>query len=168
MHSAVEFDNLLYHYQGRTEHKDFSRYNDAKSLFDMIKNKDISLTHAEENQADLESDQTDIKIGSKKSSAQKKVIKNVEKFRGSRQTVINFYKNYSSMTINAAYDKKQQEGKGLKIPTPKQILQRLPIALAKIKAGNNSESLLNEIRQIVYFSYQSKEVYNNIIKSIHV
>ena len=50
------------------------------------------------------------------------------------------------------------------------MLQRLLIALAQVKVGNNSESLLNEIRQIVYSLYQSKEitkkVYNNIIKSI--
>ena len=50
------------------------------------------------------------------------------------------------------------------------MLQRLPIALAQVKAGNNSESLLNEIRQIVYSLYQSQEitkkVYNNIIKSM--
>ena len=52
----------------------------------------------------------------------------------------------------------KQEGTQLKISTPKQILQRLPIALAQIKAGNNSESLLNEIRQIVYSWYQSKEI----------
>ena len=43
----------------------------------------------------------------------------------------------------------KQEGAGLKILTSKQMLQRLPIALAQIKASNNSESLLNEIRQIV-------------------
>ena len=61
------------------------------------------------------------------------------------------------MVINAAYDAKQQKGTGLKILTPKQMLQRLPIALAQIKTGNNSESLLNEIRQIVYSLYQSKE-----------
>ena len=58
----------------------------------------------------------------------------------------------------------------LKELTPKQMLQRLPIALAQVKAGNNSESLLNEIRQIFYSLYQSKQitkkVYNNIIKSI--
>ena len=52
------------------------------------------------------------------------------------------------------------------------MLQRLPISLAQIKAGNNSKSLLNEIRQIVYCLYQSKEVtkkvYNNITKSIKV
>ena len=65
-----------------------------------------------------------------------------------------------------------QKGEGLKILTPKQTLQRLPIALAQMKAGNNSESLLNEIRQILYSLYQSKEItkkeYNNIIKSIKV
>ena len=52
------------------------------------------------------------------------------------------------------------------------MLQTLPIALAQVKAGNNSQSLLNEIRQIVYFSYQSKQitkkVYNNIITSIQL
>ena len=49
------------------------------------------------------------------------------------------------------------------------MLQRLPIALAQVKAGNNSESLLNGIRQILYSLYQkeiTKKVYNNIIKSI--
>ena len=68
--------------------------------------------------------------------------------------------------------KEEEEGTGLKILTPNQMLKRLPIALAKIKAGNNSESLLNEIRQIVYSLYRSKEitknVYNNIINSIKV
>ena len=65
-----------------------------------------------------------------------------------------------------------KQGKGLKILTPNQMLKRLPITLAQIKAGNNSESLLNEIRQIVYSLYRSKtitkKVYNNITKSIKV
>ena len=69
-------------------------------------------------------------------------------------------------------DVKQEKGTGIKILTPKQMLQRMPIALAQVKAGNNSASLLNEIRQIVYSLYQSKEitkkVYNKIIKSIKV
>ena len=63
-----------------------------------------------------------------------------------------------------------QEGEGLKILAPNQMLKRLPIALAQIKAGNNSESLLKEIRQIADSLYGSKEitkkVYNNIIHSI--
>ena len=63
-------------------------------------------------------------------------------------------------------------GIGLKILTPKQMLQRLLIALAQVKAGNNSENLSKEIRQIVYSLYQSKEInkkeYNNIIKSVQL
>ena len=58
----------------------------------------------------------------------------------------------------------------LQILTPKQLLQRLPIVLTQVKVGSSSENLLNEIRQIVYSLYQSKEitkkVYNNIIKLI--
>ena len=64
----------------------------------------------------------------------------------------------------------EQEGEGIKTLTPNQMLKRLPIALAQIKAGNISESLLNEIRQIVYYLYRSKKItkmlYNNIINSI--
>ena len=67
---------------------------------------------------------------------------------------------------------KATKGKGLKILTPEQMLQRIPKALVQVKPGNNSESLLNEIRQIVYYLYQSKEiikkVYDNIIKSIQL
>ena len=76
------------------------------------------------------------------------------------------------MLSDANYDarKNKTKGKGLKILTPKQMLQRLPIALAQVKAGNNSENLLNEIRQIIYSLYQSKEitkkVYNNLMKSL--
>ena len=78
------------------------------------------------------------------------------------------------MLSDANYDARQNKtkGTGLKILIPKQMLQRLPIALAQVKAGNNSEILLNEIRQIVYSLHQSKQitkkVYNNIIKSINV
>ena len=65
---------------------------------------------------------------------------------------------------------KQQKGKGVKILTPKQMLQRLPIALAHVKAGYTSENLLNELRQIIYSLYREKEVtkkvYNNIMNSI--
>ena len=52
---------------------------------------------------------------------------------------------------------KATKGTGLKILTHKQMLQRLPTALAQVKAGNNSESLLNEIKEIVYSLYQSKK-----------
>ena len=80
------------------------------------------------------------------------------------------FNDYAKNISKNIYESKQETR--IKILTPKQMLQILPIALAQIKAGNNSESLLNEIIQIVYSLYQSKEitkkVYNNIIKSINV
>ena len=85
--------------------------------------------------------------------------------------MIKFIQGYGSMTLEARR-LVQQKGTGLKILTPNQMLKRLPIALAQIKAGNNSESLLNKIRQIAYSLYRSKKItkklYNNIIKSMKV
>ena len=85
-----------------------------------------------------------------------------------RNSVIKVFDDNSPMVSEAKL--KATKGARLKILTPKQLLQRLPIALAQVKAGNNSENLLNEIRQIVYSLYQSKKitkkVYNNVIKSI--
>ena len=52
----------------------------------------------------------------------------------------------------------QQKGEGLKILTPNQMLSRLPITLAQLKAGNNSEKLKNEIRQLLYSLYRSKKL----------
>ena len=101
----------------------------------------------------------------------KKTLANINIHFNARNNAIKFIEDYGSMILEA---KKlaRQEGEGLKILTPNQLLKRLPIALAQIKAGNNSESLLNEIRQIAYSLYRSKEitkkVYNNIIKSIKV
>ena len=114
-----------------------------------------------------------IKIG-KETSEQKEVINNLENFYNSREEVINLIRDYIEMLSDANYEAKQNETKGarLKILTPKQMLQRLPIALAQVKAGNNSESLLIKIKQIVCFLYQAKQitkkVYNDIIKSISV
>ena len=106
----------------------------------------------------------------KKTLKQKKVINNIEKFYNSREEVLNSFKNYSKMVFDAGY--KAKHGTRLKTLTAKQMLQRLPIALAQVKGDNNSEGLLNEIRQIVYSLYQPKEitekVYNNIIKLIQL
>ena len=66
--------------------------------------------------------------------------------------------------------KQTQQGKDLKILTPSQMLSRLPITLAQLKAENNSEKLKNEIRQLLYSLYRSKnmtkQVYNNLINYI--
>ena len=130
---------------------------DSKDLFDAIKNFKIKFNEAKNKQDEFLNKLNNIKIG-KKTIEQKEKINNLVKFYNSREEVINFFMDYVEMLSAANYDSKQNEtkGKGLKISIPKQMLERLAIALAQVKAGNNSESLLNEIRQIVYSLYQSK------------
>ena len=62
--------------------------------------------------------------------------------------------------------RRNQQGKGLKILKPSPMLSRLPISLAQLKAGNNSEKLKNEIRQLLYSLYRSKKLTKEIYKSL--
>ena len=66
----------------------------------------------------------------------------------------------------SAAQRRNQQGQGLKILTPNQILRRLPVALAQLNAGNNSEKLKSEIRQLLYSLYRSKKLTKNIYKSL--
>ena len=86
----------------------------------------------------------------KKSKEQKNIIYNIESLQKARKEAIKFHDNYFLMLSEA---KNKASGKGLKILKPKQILQRLLVALAKVKSGNISQNLLNEIRKIVYSFY---------------
>ena len=84
------------------------------------------------------------------------------KIKKTFDSVIAIYEGWES-TFNAFRNgifpiKENKNGKGLKILTPKEILQRLPIALAQVKAGNTSENLLNAIKEIMYFLYREKEI----------
>ena len=63
-------------------------------------------------------------------------------------------------------NKQNQQGQGLKILTPDQMLSRLSISLARLKAGNNSQKLKNEIRKLLYSLYRSKKLTKNIYKSL--
>ena len=72
------------------------------------------------------------------------------------EEAIKFFDDYSSMMSEAKTKARATKGKGFKILTPKQMVQRLWIALAQVRAGNNSESWLNEIRKIAYSLYQFK------------
>ena len=63
-------------------------------------------------------------------------------------------------------NKINQEGKGLKILTPNQMLSRLPIVLAQLQGGDNSNKLKNEIRQLLYSLYRSKNMTEQIHKSL--
>ena len=142
-------------------------------IFKSIYNGDIPLEDIDKEQIELKRDLGRIKQGDPrdKSEEQKKIIDNTKNISNLREEVVKMFNDYDRNMSRNIYDSKQ-EGTGLKILTPKQMLQRLPISLAQTKAGNNSQSLLNEMRQIVYSLYQSneiiKKVYNNIIKSTKV
>ena len=158
MYENVDYNGLKYEYVGLTEDVSFHKYMDSKELFNKSKDNRFRFDDAKKKQKELPNKLNKVKIG-KKIPEQKEMINNLENFYKSREDVLNFFKDYTKMFFDASYKAKQ-------------IFQTLPIALAQVKADNNSESLLNEIRQIVYSLYQSKQitkkVYNNIIKSIQL
>ena len=110
----------------------------------------ICLTDIKNNQEKFKSYLGEIKKGNnkKKSKEQKNALYNIETLFEAKNGAIKFYDDYF-LIISEAKTKATKET-GLNILTAKQMLQRLPIALAQVKAGNSSESLLNEISQIVY------------------
>ena len=172
LHDSVVYSNLNFKYvDPKNNDVSFYEHRDSKQLFNSIKDNKIKFDDAIKKQHEFLNKLSNIRIGNK-NQEQKEVINNLEKFYISREEVINFFRDHGKMVLDAAYKSKHNKtgGKGLKILTPKQMFQRLPIALAQVKAGNNSESSSNEIRQIVYSLYQSKKitkkVYNNVIKSI--
>ena len=87
----------------------------------------------------------------------------------SRQAIIKLFKDYFSIASEVKYEIKY--GEGIKILTPKQILQRLPIAFAQVKTRITSQNLINQIRQIICSLYRAKEitkkVCNNIMNSVN-
>ena len=156
LYDSIDFKNLKFEYVGPTKDVDFYEYKSSKELFNAIKNNQIRFSEVKNKENEFLNKLNNIKIG-KKTIKQKETINNLEKLYKSREEVINFFRDYIETLSGANYDSKHSEtkGKGLKILTPKQMLQRVPIALSQVKAGNNSESLLNEIRQVVYSLYQS-------------
>ena len=168
LHEKVNNNDLIYRYKGNTGDLNFDRFDNAISLIDKIRDGKISLTDVKNNQWKLKSCLEGNKKGGKKSKEQKNTLYNIEMLYKARNEAIKLYDDYSLMMSEAKV--KAAKGLGLKILTSKQMLQRFSIALEQVKAGSNSENLSNEIRQIVYSLYQSKEitkkVYNNLIKSL--
>ena len=169
LNNKIDYDNLKYVVERSGDEYSFNKMKDPIALLNDIKKGKISLEEAKEKQKDYYDYLNTIRKGNK-SANQKRTLANINIFINARDNAIKFIEDYSSMILEAKKLVKEQEGTGLKILTPNQMLKRLPIALAQIKAGNNSEGLLNEIRQIAYSLYRSKEitkkVYNDIIKSI--
>ena len=167
----IDFNDLIYYYKGSNEPIDFYEYKGMMNIFKNIHSGNKTLEDIEQEQNKFKKEINIIKQGNpkKRSEKQKETIDNIENLYKSRQEVVNMFNNYAR-NVSKSIHKAKHEGKGLKILAPNQMFKRLSIALAQIKAGNNSESLLNEIRQIVYSLYLSKKItkmlYNNIINSI--
>ena len=167
----VDFNNLIYYCKGSNEPINCSEYKGMINIFKSIHSGDKTLEDIEQEKNKFKKEIAIVKQGNpkKRSVKQQEEIDNIENLYKSRQEVVNMFNNYAKNVSKSIHEAKH-EGKGLKILTSNQMFKRLPIALAQIKAGNNSESLLNEIRQIVYYLYRSKKItkmlYNNIINSI--
>ena len=166
----VDRDKMVYKSTSRIY--DFRGFKTIRTYGNDIINNVTSLKAANLEQANLMAHFYDFTKNTKPQNSEKKklksdVLKSVGALAKGREVMFNAFRSGIFHRLEES-----QEGEGLKILTPNQMLKRLPIALAQVKAGNNSESLLNEIRQIVYSLYRSKEitkkVYNNIINSIKV
>ena len=147
----IDYKNLNYNFTTKASGSiNFIKFKGPFSLFKKIRDGDISLEMAEEDQEKFKREFSQIKSGNPKhkSEMQLYTIRNVKNLYDSRQKIIDLFNNYSKIKSESIYRSKhdETEGRGLKILTPKQMLQRLLIALAQVKPVNNSESLLNEIR----------------------
>ena len=172
LEKRINPDNLIYEYKiERRSPKDFRNYQNPIELFKELRDGNINPEEVLKDQVNFKSDLDEIKKGNRKSKPEdQSVIQDVEIFFNLREKNGDFFKDYSFLLSEAKY--KAKYGEGFKILTGKQMLQKLPIALAQVKAGNTSENSLNEIRQIIYFLYWAKEitnnVYNNIMNSINL
>ena len=153
LNNKIDYDNLKYVVEKSGVKKDsveydFNNIKDPITFLNDIKEGKITIQEAKDKQENYYNYLNKIRKG-KKSANQKRTLANINILFNARDNAIKFYEDYSSMILEAKRLAKQEET-GLKILAPNQMLKRLPIALAQIKAGINSESLLNEIRQIVY------------------
>ena len=169
--NKIDYNDLRYAVVNNRTSYNFSELEDPLTFLNDIKKGETSLEEAKATQQNYFDYLNIIRKGNK-NAKQRKSLANINMLYNARNDAIKFIEDYGSMILEAKKLAREQEGTGLKILTSNQMLKRLQIALAQIKAGNNSESLLNEIRQIVYSLYRSKEitkkVYNNIINSIKV
>ena len=151
-------------YEGTNKTYDFRKFKTIRAFGNEIRNNVIDMNLASEEQNELLEYINRFKSRTKPNNPESKILKkyvlgNAKALLEGREMV---FKAFESGIFRKL--EKSQEGKGanegeqIKILTPNQMLKRLPIALAQVKAGNNSESLLNEIRQIVYSLYRSKEI----------
>ena len=155
--NKIDYDNLKYVVVSTGDKYNFDNLDDPLTLLSNIKKGEISTKKAIEQQHMFFKYLNTTRIENKNDN-QKRTLAYINMFYNARDNAIKFIQYYGGMILEAKKQAREQEGTGLKILTPNQMLKRLPIAFAQVKAGNNQESLLNEIRQIVYSLYRSKEI----------
>ena len=136
---------MIWYTDANTGNVKFDEFDNALGIIDKIRDGKIDLDDAKNNQQKSKTYLEKIKKGNK-SKEQKNTLYNIEMLYKARKEAIEFYDDYSLMMPKAKVKANETKGTGLKILIPKQMLQRLPIALAQVKAGSNSESSLNEIK----------------------
>ena len=114
LYDSVDYNNLNFEYVGPTKDVSFYEYMDSKELFNAIKNNQIKFSEVKNKQNEFLNKLSNIKIG-KKTTEQKEVINNLEKFYNSREEVINFFRDYVEMLSHANDNAKQNETKGNKM-----------------------------------------------------
>ena len=136
--------------------KDYFKYQSPSHMYKNLN--DTKNTERNKIQLDLiKNALTDLKNRIKNMFENEKIIERTDEIVDIVERIIEF-------------NNQNQEGQGLKILTPDEMLSRLPVSLAQLKAGSNSEKLKNEIRQLLYSLYRSKKltkiIYNNLINVI--
>ena len=163
----VDREKLVY----ETGKYDFRKFNTIRTLGEDIYNGKTTLEEADEDQSDLANKINKFikktRPKSDKKKRKKEIVKeNLYNFFEAREMVLNGFKSKIFLTKSTGTGILNTDNSKLKILTPKQMLQRLLIALAQVKTGNNSENLLNEIRQIIYSLYQAKEITKKVNNSL--
>ena len=153
----VNPDDLIYRYKGPGTDEKFNEFDNAFSLLDKIKDGKINLTDAKNDQVEFKLNLSEINKENKqhRSKEQKNTLYNMEMLYKARNNVIKFFDDYLSTISEATL--KAAKGTGLKLLTPKKVLQRLPIA------DNNSQSLSNEIRQFFIICINQKKLLKKYI-----
>ena len=156
----INYNKLIFYYNSGyfTTPICLKKFKGSFNTFKEVRDGDKALQEIEQDEKNLKSSLGEITSGNPKHKREYPLdtIKNVQSLYDSRQKVVDLFNGNAEIRSEANYKSKENETTrtGLKILTAKRMLQRLPIALAQVKAGNNSESLLNEIRPIVYSLYQ--------------
>ena len=135
---------------------DFQQFKTARYFADSIYNGKINIKETVKKQTNQIENIADFS-----NKSRRRLKKDNDEKENTSYSINDFHEDWQ-LIINAfrsrVFSVKQIKGKGLTILTPKEMYQRLPIALAQVKAGNTSKNLLNEMRQIIYCLYRGREI----------